>query len=303
MIKKGCVTVAILLTLLVFVLLIPFVLKDRTARYLIGPDLSEIEYSEIFFRNGDLKLSGMLFIPEGEGPFPVAVIIHGSGPSYRNNPWYLSVSKHLKDSGIVVLLPDKRGSEKSEGDWRISNFEDLAGDTISAIESIKDQHQFVVSYIGVIGMSQGGWIAPLVATKSDNVFFVVSMSGAAVTTEEQLLHEEFNNIVQMGTYRMVAKIIAPFTTTIIRNREFWSYIGEFDPIPYWQEVSVPAFAAFGENDSNVPVEESVLRLAEVDRKITVKVYPSGGHTITDPVTGMVQSLFLNDLAGFIKNAS
>jgi dienelactone hydrolase len=201
-----------------------------------------------------------------------------------------------------VLLPDKRGSEKSEGDWRTSPFEDLAGDTLSAIEFVQNQEQFDVSYAGVIGMSQGGWIAPLVATKSEDVAFVVSMSGAAVTTDEQLLYEEVNHIVEMGTYRVVAKMIAPITTNMIKQREFWSYIAEFDPIPYWEQVHAPSFVAFGENDPNVPVEESIKRLQNLDNGMHIKVDPEGGHGIVDPETHKVQNDFLSDLTKFIVNA-
>ena len=302
LLKTGCMVIGIVLIALVVILLIPFILKDEPRASLRGPDLSEIEYTEIFFNNGNLQLAGMLIVPEGEGPFPAAVIIHGSGTSQRNSRWYLVVAKHLQDNGIAVLLPDKRGSEKSEGDWRTSTFEDLAGDTISAIELVKGQEQFDVSYIGVVGMSQGGWIAPLVATESEDVSFVVSMSGAAVTTDEQLLYEEVNSIAGMGTYQVVAELIAPITTNNIKNMEFWSYIAEFDPLPYWEKVKVPGFAAYGGNDINVPVEESVKRLQAIDKEMLIKVYPDGGHGITDPSTGKLQDEFLNDLTEFIENA-
>lgn len=293
---------SIIFILLVVILLIPFVFKDKPRASLHGPDLSEIEYIEIFFNNGDLQLSGMLIVPEGEGPFPVAVIIHGSGTSQRNGKWYLTIAKHLQENGIAVLLPDKRGSEKSEGDWRTSTFEDLAGDTISGIKFVKAQKHFDVSFIGVIGMSQGGWIAPLVATESEDVSFVVSMSGAAVTTDEQLMYEEINSIADLGTYRFVAGLIATFTTNKIENMDFWSYIAEFDPLPYWEKVKSSCFAAFGGNDKNVPVEESVKLLRSLDKEMLIKVYPDGGHGITDPSTGKVQAEFLNDLTEFIEHA-
>ena len=132
---------------------------------------------------------------------------------------------------MAVLLPDKRGSEKSEGDWRTATFEDLAEDTIRAIEFVKRQDHFDYSTIGVVGMSQGGWIAPIVATQSDDVDFVVSMSGAGVTADEQLLYEEIHNIQQMGTYAFVARLIAPVTTGNIQRMDFWQPIVGYDPIP------------------------------------------------------------------------
>jgi hypothetical protein len=134
------------------VLALPAVLKQRGQPPLVGPDLSELKYSEVLFENrhAGLSLAGMLFLPDGEGPFPTAVIIHGSGTSRRNNVWYLSVVKHLQQNGIAVLLPDKRGSEQSGGQWIGADFEQLATDTTSAIEFVEQQRQFENSKIGLI---------------------------------------------------------------------------------------------------------------------------------------------------------
>lgn len=300
-IRAGVVAFGVLLAV-VIILLIPFVFKGETRAPLVGPSLSEVEYVDVSFNNGELQLAGMLIVPDGEGPFPVAVIIHGSGTSQRDSKWYLTVAKHLQENGVAVLLPDKRGSEKSGGDWRTATFEDLAGDTISAVEFVKSQDHFDYTTIGLVGMSQGGWIAPIVATKSDDVAFVVSMAGAGVTTEEQLYYEEIHNIQQMGTYPFVARLIAPFTTRRIQQMDFWKPTAGYDPIPYWEQVNVPCFAALGENDTNVPVEESVERFESLESEMLIKVYPDGGHGITDPMTGEVQDAFLKDLVQFISSS-
>ena len=292
----------IILVAIIVVLLIPVIFKGKSRASLQGPSLSEIQYTEIFFNNDDLQLAGMLILPDGEGPYPLAVIIHGSGTSTRDSKWYLSVAKHLQENGIAVLLPDKRGSEKSDGDWRGASFDDLAGDTLAAIEFVKSQEELDFSYIGLIGMSQGGWIAPLTASKSGDVSFVVSMSGAGVTTDEQLLYEEINHIADMGTYLFIAKLIAPLTTKNIQRMDFWQPLAGFDPLPYWEQVSVPGFAALGENDKNLPVEESIRRFEALEKELQIKVYPDGGHGLTDPNTGEMQAEFLNDLVSFIEAA-
>lgn len=295
--KKRIIAFSVIIV--VFLLLLPIIYKDRTYTPLVGPSLSEIEYTEIYFNNGNLKLAGMMILPEGEGPFPVAVIIHGSGTSRRDSKWYLTVVNHLQENGIAVLLPDKRGSEKSGGKWIGASFEELAGDTISAIEYIRTQDQFNYSKIGVIGMSQGGWIAPVVAAKTEDLAFVVSMSGPIVTQEEQLLYEEIHNIAPY-TYTFIAKLIAPLTTKNLMKKEYIKGYAGFDPIPYWEQVNIPAFIALGENDKNVPVEESIKRLNSNNLDLLVKVYPDGGHAIRDIKTNRVQIEFLNDLVNFIK---
>ena len=132
-----------------------------------------------------IDLGGMLFVPRGTGPYPAAVVIHGSGTSSRANRWYLTLTHFLQDNGILVLLPDKRGSEKSGGDWHHASFEDLATDTAAAIRFLETQRRVKISRIGLIGMSQGGWIAPVAASRDKEIAFVVSMSGASVSAYQQ----------------------------------------------------------------------------------------------------------------------
>ena len=300
--KKKLIVISVIIISIILLLLLPLVFKNKGYTRLVGPDLSELAYSEIFFENrqANLKLSGMLFLPEGEGPFATAVIIHGSGTSYRNSVWYLSVNQHLLHHGIAVLLPDKRGSEKSEGKWLGASFEELASDTISAVEFIKHQKMFKSSTIGLVGMSQGGWIAPVVANKTEDVSFVVSMSGSAVTPEEQLDHEEIYNIAPY-TYMFIAKLIAPISSGYWQKQPHFLPTAGFDPIPYWQDVHIPVFFALGGNDENVPVDASVNRLKDNGLgHFKIKVYSDGGHAIRDIQTSKVSEAYLSDLVKFIK---
>jgi len=73
----------------------------------------------------------------------------------------------------------------------------------------------------------------------------------------------------------------------------------FDPIPYWQNVEAPKFFAFGENDRNVPVEDSLEALRENSIEGLIRVSPDGGHAIKDSLKGSVQREFLLDLVEFI----
>jgi len=295
--KKSIFSVIAALLLLGMALL-PAIFRVTSRTDLVGPDLSSFKYEEVEFHNGDLKLAGLIFTPESEGPFPVAVIIHESGPSRRNNQWYLSVTRHLQDSGIVVLLPDKRGCEKSEGNWVGANFDDLAGDTLAAVDFARNRGDFDSSKIGLIGMSQGGWIAPVAAAEDDDISFVVSMSGSTVTTDQQLLHEEIHNISEY-TWPFVARLLAPMTTKKIQRMDHFQPMSGFDPIPYWKRVNAPKFFAFGENDSNVSVQDSVEVLQANAIGGLMKICPNGGHAIADIKTHAVQDAFLDDLVEFI----
>lgn len=302
---RWFIIVGLILAPAVF-LLVPWVqAKSKLKVYRdLGPELTSMKYQDVTFSNGSLQLAGMLFLPESRGPWPVAVFIHGSGTSVRDNTWYLSVAQRLQQSGVAVLLPDKRGSEKSQGDWTTASFADLAGDAAAAVDFVRHRPEFSSSPVGVIGFSQGGWIAPVVASQVRDLAFVVSMSGPGVTTDEQLDFEEVNNIARMGTYRFIARLLAPLAIRFIKREEFWKHNSGFDPLPYWRQVEAPTLMAFGENDRNLPVEESVRRIQALRKaNITIKVYPDGRHGIItidrQQLTFHVQERYLQDLLAFI----
>jgi len=304
---KRILTLSLLALLLIVVG--PVLLKQlRPAeqRVLVGESLEADRFEEISFRNEaqSIDLGGMLFVPAGTGPFPAAVVIHGSGTSSRNNRWYLSLTHFLQDSGIVVLLPDKRGSEQSGGDWRQASFEDLATDTVAAIRFLQAQSDLEISGIGVIGMSQGGWIAPIAAKQSPGLSFLVSVVGSAVSTHQQFLYEEDHNLRQLGVLPGVSWVLARPATFVARHwaqSDFWNAVGDFDPLPYWKDLGVPALALFGAVDTNVPSARSAGLLRGLNKPgITVRVYEGSGHPLEDP-PGTGDRLFRQDALADIRD--
>jgi len=298
---KTLIAIGTILALLA----LPALLKPKGRPPLVGPDLTSLVYTDVAFTNtiDDLQLGGMVFVPEGEGPHPTVIIIHGSGTSRRNSKWYLSIAAYLQKHGVAVLLPDKRGCEKSEGSWVGVTFEELANDTLAAVDFMSQQDHVEASSLGVIGMSQGAWIASIVGSQRDDLAFVVSMSGGAVTTDEQLLHEETYNI-EPYTYLFLARLIAPITTQRLLRTESLAPLAGFDPIPYWLQTSAPVFFAYGGDDRNVSEEASIERLREngLDHH-RIEVYPGGGHGISDLETNKVSTDYLEDLAEFIMEAA
>jgi dienelactone hydrolase len=133
---------------------------ERTARRL---DLPESSFT---FRSGDLTLRGKLVKPPGAGPFPAVVLVQGSGDEsavdYDHGP-YLFASH-----GIATLVYDKRGTGGSEGEYG-QNFHVLARDLLAAVEWLRGRTDVDASRIHLAGYSQGGWIAPLAASKTDGI--------------------------------------------------------------------------------------------------------------------------------------
>lgn len=293
---------------IVILVLAPVLFTQSTpgeARTLQGLRLEDITFQEVIFTNDvqDVELAGLLFLPAGDGPFPAVVVIHGSGTSHRDNPWYLTFVSYLQSQGIAVLLPDKRGSESSAGDWRTASFEDLATDALSAISYLQTQYPDAISDIGILGASQGGQIAPIVASQSSEVAFVVNVVGAAVPLHRVLVYEENHNLQEMGFPPGLSHVVARLSSLYIRKiaqREFWDSIGNFDPLPYWEDVDVPTLVLYGELDTNVPSEASAERLATLEKSnVRVVTFEGSGHSLEDP-EGMGDTIFRQDALDLIR---
>jgi len=305
-------TIGVILgTAVVLLLVVPVLvaqLRQPESREWEGAKLSEMEYEEVQFYNEaqQIQLAGMLFVPEGSGPFPAVVFAHGSAPSFRGNRVILTVVKHLLDNGVIVLVPDKRGADASEGDWETASFADLATDTVAAVDYLFVRDDLAISRVGIVGSSQGGHISPLIASQSDSIDFIVNLSGGSVPIREMLIYEEKHNLRQMGFLPGISDLLAyPSAWSIreVRQKTFWTAIGDFDPLPYWQELEVPALVLYGREDTNVPAAESEALLLSLNKaNITVKLYEGSGHNLEAPLGQgnlVVRQEVLDDILNFV----
>jgi pimeloyl-ACP methyl ester carboxylesterase len=146
------------------------------------PDVTATKISlkreEVSFHNGDVTLAGQLTAPWSKGPHPAVVLIHGSGPEDRDymGPWIDFFARQ----GVAVLSYDKRGVRDSTGDWKRASFEDLAEDVMAGVQLLKRRKDINPKQIGLWGISQGGWIAPLAASRSKDIAFIILHAGAGV---------------------------------------------------------------------------------------------------------------------------
>lgn len=167
---------------------------------------------EVSFKNGDVTLSGTLITPKKRGKFAAVVITHGSFPNERNS--YKSWALHFVRRGIAALIYDKRGSGKSDGETRSASMENLADDAIAGVSILKTFSEIDAKKIGVIGHSQGGWIAPLAATGSKDVAFVIASAASGVSPDKQSIFHRANVMREMGFSEPEVKIAAELRTKL-----------------------------------------------------------------------------------------
>lgn len=155
---------------------------------------------EIEFENkqAGIKLSATLTIPEGQGPFPAVILITGSGAQNRNEELmghkpFLVIADHLTRKGIAVLRYDDRGTGKSQGNYSNATSADLATDAAAALDYMKTRPETDPSAIGLAGHSEGGLIAPILASSRKDVAFIVSLAGPGVKGED-LIHRQNSDI-------------------------------------------------------------------------------------------------------------
>ncbi len=149
-----------------------------------------------FVSDGDIALSGTLTMPEGKAKYPAVILIHGSGPHDRDETIvahkpFKVLADYLTRRGIAVLRYDKRGCGKSSGREKLlkSTSDDFADDVLSAIAFLKHHEGIDPNCIGLIGHSEGGIIAPIVASRGADVKFIVSLAGSALPGDQILLYQ------------------------------------------------------------------------------------------------------------------
>jgi len=152
---------------------------------------------EITFENkqAGITLAGTLTLPNKEGKFPVVVLISGSGPQNRDEELFghkpfQVLADYLTKNGIAVLRYDDRGTAASKGDFSTATTYDLSTDTEAAVEYLKTRKEINKKQIGLIGHSEGGMIAPMLASRSKDLAFIVLLAGPGVPIEELLYKQQ-----------------------------------------------------------------------------------------------------------------
>jgi dienelactone hydrolase len=269
---------------------------------------------DVRISSGAAELGATYTLPaQGRGPFPAVVLLTGSGPNPRFRgdivTWFAS-------RGFAVLTWDKRGAGSSTGDFASANFDTLAADALAAIRFLRAQPEVRADTVGLWAISQGGWVAALVAARDPRLAFAVLHAGPSVTPADQGADEMRGRMAERNAspedtetalaylrlYNAVLTGVRPraeldSTYQALRARGFryafsptaaetpagrwYGGVVNFDPKPFWAATRVPVLAIFGENDALVPPETNVAgfrtAFAADPSRLEVVVLPRADH--------------------------
>jgi dienelactone hydrolase len=249
--------------------------------------------TDVSFRNGVVILSGSLYVPRGGGVHPAIVMLQGSGPETRwgaNRFW----ADYFGRRGIATLIYDKRGSGRSTGNWQTADFNALASDALAGVTFLQHQEGIDPNRIGIHGHSQGASIAPLIASQTKAVAFVLADAANGVPMWQAEIYSDRSFISHSGLKGTDLTSADEFIERVVQversgdgqdalirhykaalqsgqawaketeppgaDSYFWKFfpmIANYNPADYWRHVKVPVLIVEAGRDEHVPVEPSV----------------------------------------------
>lgn len=264
---------------------------------------------EIRFPNGEVELAGTLYMPRRAGPSPTVVFVHGSGPETRRE--YAYFAKQFARRGFAALAYDKRGTGESGGRLYTSDYHDYARDAVAAVHRLAESDRVNARCIGLVGFSEGEWTAPLAATLTDRIAFLIVIAPSGVSPATQV-NEEIalrlrrlgyadadvdralalnNRVFEYQRTGVVPDGLAdelrqaavepwfqdaddiPAELYAAEDYRWWRSVMDFEPAPVWEHIRVPVLLLKGEQDQN-----STADLAQQEIEAALR---RGGNTTHD----------------------
>jgi hypothetical protein len=279
-----------------------------------GPDTSGSAYDaeEVRFESDTIALAGTLTMPRGEGPWPAVVLISGSGGQDRdeNTPGpgglklgiFRSIADTLTRRGIAVLRYDDRGVGESGGNLATAGLSDLVADVEAAVRYLRERPGIDGARIGLVGHSEGGIIAPMVAAEDPGIAAIVLMAGTATPLDSVLVEqfvsaareaggdstdmaeargvvEELSRAIREG--RDLEELDLPLGLKEMGRSKWLREHIEHDPLATLQKVDAPVLILNGGQDVQVAPEHAHRLGAALEEAghpdYEVKIFPGLNH--------------------------
>jgi hypothetical protein len=229
---------------------------------------------------------------------PAAVLITGLSPHERNNgdaPWmtFRDVSDVLTRAGIAVLRVDDRGVGRSTGDLKTMTISDKVDDVRTEVAWLRAQPGIDAKRIELVGYSEGGLIAPMVAASDPSIAAIVTLAGPGVPGMEVARYQVEQPILRdagMTGPQRQQEIERQFKEALTDLSPHEQTFLAIDPLEYARQVRCPTLVIQGSADEHVPVR-SAERLADAirtsgNRDVTVRIFPGVSHSLLPDPSGL-----------------
>ncbi|WP_370010122.1 alpha/beta hydrolase family protein [Nocardia cyriacigeorgica] len=285
---------------------------------------------DVTYTNGDITIAGTLTKPEGAGPFPAVLLLTGSGPQDRNEELFghkpfLLIADTLTRAGYAVLRADDRGVGGTSGNLDQATYDALAADAAAGVDYLRGRDDIDPAQVGLFGHSEGGYLAPLVASKPDSgVAFAILMAGPAVPGGDVLIEQnralfaasgaspeetdaqvayitDLADAMRSGDLDKARQVAREHNQTLPEGQRMtdeqidalltpsMTSFMRYDPAPALEALRVPVLAFFGEKDLQVlpsQNEKPMRDLLAGNPDATVHTFPGLNHLMQPARTGL-----------------
>lgn len=288
---------------------------------------------DVVFENkaAGIKLAGTLTCPNIGESFPAVVLVTGSGAQNRDEeilghkPFFV-IADYFTRNGIAVLRYDDRGFAQSEGDRTSATTEDFSTDARAALNYLKTRSEIDSNKIGLVGHSEGGMIAFMLAAKYDDLSFIISMAGPGISIDSLMIMQRKMVFTNPQVYQqnelfltLIEKVVDKYGVEEVRGNldkyiseilptallldekgktllkgqiqacisPWMHYFTNYDPREDIKNVKCPVLALNGAKDVQVDADANLNSIKELLRdKVTVKKYPDLNHLFQHCKTGL-----------------
>lgn len=248
------------------------------------------------------SLAGTLTVPKGRGPWPVVITITGSGSQDRDEELALvkgfrpfrQIADTLGRMGIAVLRMDDRGFGGSGGNAATATSADFARDIQAGVTFVRGRPELDRTRVFLLGHSEGGLIAPMVAAEDPTLRGIVLMAGPAQRGRDIIAFQNRYAIEQSATIRPEARDSALQAAMVgvdsmAANNPWFRYFLDYDPVPTARRVRIPTLILQGATDQQVTAEQAESLAAAIrsggNQDVTVRVFADANHLFIDDPSG------------------
>jgi dienelactone hydrolase len=239
---------------------------------------------DVTFTSHGVTLHGTVVAPAEGGPAPGIVLVHGSGEHDRDD--YRAEAEAFAKAGVATLIYGKRteGYSLFERDYSV-----LADDALAAVQALRSRPGVDPGRVGVWGLSEGGWVAPLAASKSQDVSFVVTVGANGISPDRQQAWALENYLRRGGVTGSLVDMVASTNMRTLAGAGAFPEAG-YDPVPVLERVKVPVLGLWGDLDRLTPPGEAMRIFRETlertgNRQYTLKVFPAAQHGLRRTTDG------------------